>query len=153
MSSYGRVLRMTIFGLAVAISVPMFAELGGQMDTIAADAAHMKATRRVTATAKYAVHEMKADSGTVVREYVSPQGKVFAVSWEGPYKPDLRQLMGAANFEAYTTAAARVKAHGGPRRYEVNGLVVEVSGHQRDFHGRAYLQQDVPAGTDVAEIQ
>ena len=49
---------------------------------------------RVTSSDTYTVHEMRASTGTTVREYVSASGKVFGVAWEGPTLPDLRQVLG-----------------------------------------------------------
>ena len=137
--------------LALLFASPAAAELGARMDTVANDAAHMKAQRRVTANSRFAVHEMTADSGTVVREYVSPAGTVFAVSWNGPYKPDLRQIMGQ-HFDTYTATAQRRRVRG-PHRIEEGNLVVEITGHPRDFHGRAYLSDAVPANVEAREIQ
>src|SRR5947209_18263937 len=71
-----------------------FAALGGDVSSIQADQAHMRAQRRITQTSAYSLHEMQAQSGTVVREFVSPQGKVFGVSWDGSTIPDLQQLLG-----------------------------------------------------------
>ena len=49
---------------------------------------------RITATGSSTVHEIQASSGTVVREFISPAGKVFGVAWEGPWLPDLREMLG-----------------------------------------------------------
>jgi len=127
------------------------AELGANSSTVVNDAVRLKATPRVTANSRFAVHEMTAATGTVVREYASPSGVVFAVAWSGPYKPDLRQLMGR-HFDTYIQQAQLRRARG-TRRIQAGNLVVELSGHARDFHGRAYLADSVPAGVDVKEIQ
>lgn len=138
----------------LAVALPSFAELGAKASSIQADAARLQASPRVTSTSRYAVHEMTAAGGTTVREYVAPSGTVFAVTWHGTYKPDLRQLMGEANFAAYQQqVAARTRRIRGPQHIEINGLVVDLGGHPRDFHGRAFLRSQLPAGTDPKEIQ
>jgi hypothetical protein len=85
-------------------------------------------------------------------------GTVFAVAWQGPLLPDLRQLLGA-NYKAYTGAAAG--RHAGQEHHADHGhldvhlpdLVVESNGRVRSFFGRAYLPQGLPQGVAVAEIQ
>ena len=103
----------------------------------------------------YAVHEMRASSGTTVREYVSSSGRVFAVAWQGPSIPDLRQVLGTY-FTPYVQAAQaaqKKRAGHGPLLIQEPNLVAEVSGHPRAFVGRAYLPQLVPAGLQPDAIR
>src|SRR6516164_10573200 len=80
---------------AVSVSTPALAGLGGNASSVEADRANMKAAVRVTPFVDYDVHEIQTPAGTVIHEYVSAQGKVFAVSWRGPGLPDLRQMLGS----------------------------------------------------------
>jgi hypothetical protein len=132
------------------------AALGGDATTVQADRVQMKgALLRVTSTETFTVHEMRSPAGTTVREYLSPAGKVFGVAWEGPTTPDLQQLLGSY-YDQYQRAArtARTARRGrGPLIIEENGLVVQRSGHQRSFVGRAYDPQLVPNGVNTEAIQ
>ncbi len=111
----------------------------------------MQASLRVTQTSAYTLHELQTPAGVAVREYVSPVGKVFAVVWHGPSRPDLKQLLGS-HFEAFRQALqARGPGHG-PVLVQLPGLVVQLGGHMRDFVGRAYLPDDIPAGVHTEEI-
>src|SRR5258708_33505564 len=76
---------------------------GGDTASIQADQVHMQGSRRMIAANSYTVHEIQADTGTVVREYVSADGKVFALAWQGPWLPDMRQILGGY-FEQYAQA-------------------------------------------------
>jgi len=69
--------------LAGAVTHPAFAALGGDAASVDTDAAKMKGQARATAVAGYTVKEITLPSGTLVREYVSAEGKVFAVTWSG----------------------------------------------------------------------
>ena len=80
--------------LARSVAMPAFAALGEDAASIENDRAQMKGQSRLTSVAGYSVQEIQLPSGTVVREYVSSGGKVFAVSWRGPVIPDLRQTLG-----------------------------------------------------------
>lgn len=134
-----------------AFAVPAAAALGGDESTVASDNAVLSGRIKVARVQRYAVHEIAAPSGTVVREFVSPAGKVFAVAWSGPTMPDLRQVLGPY-FDTYVAAVAQRKAKG-PVNVVLPGLVVQSSGHMRAFSGKAYLPDAVPAGVASEEIK
>jgi hypothetical protein len=145
-----------MLGLVMAAALPAFAALGGDMGSVQADQVHMQGSMRTIAGAAYTVQEIQAASGAVVREYVSSGGKVFGVAWQGPWPPDMRQLLGSS-FEQYVEAA---KAQSGSARVgrrplviEQPGLVVRVGGHPRSFSGKAYIPGLLPANVRAEEIQ
>lgn len=138
--------------LALAWPASLCAELGGSVDSVTADQEQMKGTRRITKAANYSVHEIQAESGTKVREFVSPAGTVFAVAWEGPWKPDMRQLLGT-RFDQYVQAIQSKRPRRGAVSIQKPDLVVESSGHMRSFTGRAYLPQMMPQNVDPAAIK
>jgi len=97
---------------------------------------------------------MRLPGGTVVREYVSRGGVVFGVTWTGPFRPDLSQLMGTY-FEPFETAARAARSpltRRGPLDVRMPELVVQMSGHARAFHGRAYVPVLVPGGFPLEEM-
>jgi Protein of unknown function (DUF2844) len=141
--------------LLVALPFTAVAELGGDATSVLADQAHMKATLKTTQTEAYTVHEIQAPSGTVVREYVSPAGKVFAVAWRGPFLPDLHQVLGAsfAPFTQAIQAQKRQRTGHGPVLVQQEGLVVKSGGHARNFFGKAYLPGLLPQGVSAGDIR
>jgi hypothetical protein len=149
----------TIFSLSLlsvcALPRPLSASLGGDATTIESDRAQLQASLKTTSTDHYEVHEMRAPNNIVVREFLAPNGKVFGVAWQGPTRPNLRQLFGSY-FDQFTQAVQQEKAqrHGrGPLSINQSGLVVQMSGHQRYFVGKAYVPQMLPAGVTAEEIQ
>jgi hypothetical protein len=138
--------------LALALPAQAYAELGGSVDTVQADQVQMKGTRRVTNAATYSVHEIQAESGTRVREFVSPAGTVFGVAWDGPWKPDMKQLLGPY-FDQYVQAIQSKRPRHGGVSIQQPGLVIQSGGHMRSFSGRAYLPQMTPANVDPATIK
>ena len=140
------------FVVAAILAPPAFAGLGADSTSVQADLARMKGSLRVTSTAAFSVHEITTSSGTVVREYVSPDDKVFAVSWRGPFVPDLRQVLGG--YYAQFVQAASAPHAGGHRHLAVTqpGLVVESSGHMRAFVGRAWAPDLLPQNFSVSDI-
>jgi hypothetical protein len=137
-----------------ALSSPAMAALGGTVDSVQADGVRMKATDKVVRKDAYTVHEIEDSTGTVVREYVSNAGTVFGVSWQGPFVPDMRQILGSY-FERYSQAArAQRKGQVGRNRLEIreSGFVVQTSGHQRAYSGRAYDEQLLPPAVGVGDL-
>lgn len=147
----------SVIFLTLALALPAFATLGGDELSVEADRTQMKAiaTTQVTKADGYSVHEIKAPSGTVVREYVSSEGRVFGVAWSGPFIPNMQQLLGSY-FQQYS---AGVKAHHEaargrqPLSIQQPGLVVVNTGHMRSFHGRAYDPGLLPQGVTANAVR
>lgn len=142
-----------IVGL-LAFAVPALAALGGDVSSVETDRAHMKAAVKQTQVDGYDIHEISAPGGTVVKEYVSPAGKVFAVSWHGPFYPDLQQILGTY-FQQYQAGLQAQPKHYGrhPLNMQQSGLVVQSGGHMRAYWGRAYVPDMVPQGVQLNEIK
>lgn len=130
------------------------ATLGESADTVESDRKALSAVLgATTAHNSYTVHEFDSSS-TVVREYVSPTGVVFGISWKGLIHPNLRQLLGSYADE-YLEALQQTPRQYGHRRLEVktNRIVVEKWGHMRNLQGRAYVPDLIPSGVRVDEIR
>jgi hypothetical protein len=104
--------------------------------------------------AAYTVNETTLDGGTVVREYVgSSDGNVFAVSWNGPFMPDLRTLLGSHFATLTSAAAARPKAGHSQLSVKDGDVVIVSGGHMRAYAGRAWIVSALPAGVSADEIE
>src|SRR5512146_2647440 len=142
-----RTLHRMIPGLVLAASLaarPARAALGEAEASVAHDREALAAVARgTTDRGAYSVHEL-SQGETTIREYVSPQGVVFAVTWSGLANPDLRTLLGGYAAE-YQRAAAEPKVKGRrSRRVAAPHVVVDSWGHMRDRHGRAWVPELVP---------
>ncbi|HEY7837768.1 MAG TPA: DUF2844 domain-containing protein [Terriglobales bacterium] len=111
----------------------------------------VEAHAKLEARATYSMRTVRAASGTELREFVAPSGVIFGVAWTGPTVPDLQNYLGS-HFSEFQAAAKKSRRRG-PLYVHVGQLVVENSGHMRDFHGRAYLEDAIPPGTSAAVIQ
>ena len=149
------VLTMSIVIVSLTTALPAFAALGGDTSSVHSDQAHMQGSLRTTQTGAYTLHEIQAATGTVVREYVSPSGKVFAVAWQGPWPPDMRQLLAAYFVEYQQALQSQTNSRAGRRPLTIQqpGLVVQSGGHMRSFAGRAYIPQMLPQGVSAEEIR
>lgn len=150
-----KMVRVVALALLSLGSLRAFAALGSTLDSVQADQAQMKANLKVTAAEAYSVHEMKASTGTVVREYVSSDGRVFGFTWEGPFIPDMQQLLGIY-FEEYAQALKaqrETNARRRPLNIQMPNLVVQTAGHMRAFSGRAYDPGLLPGGARADDIR
>ncbi len=148
--------------LIAGAALPAHAELGGRVETIHSDAtassqlsvkAAVPVRRLAVSGSGYSAHEFTTAAGTVVREYASDDGVIFAVSWQGPVKPNLRQLLGP-HFLPYLQASDAARRPGtGPVSIDRDDLVVHSGGHPRAFSGHAYLKSLIPAGVTLDALQ
>ncbi len=135
--------------MAVSVALPAQAGLGGKSASVDADRQHFKARMNRSVVAGYTVQDLTTDDGTVTREYISGNGTVFAVSWTGPARPDLKQLFGPY-YDRFQSENARKGPGRRPLRSDQLDFVMRSGGHSGDFWGFAYLPFEMPAGFDLA---
>jgi len=149
---------VTIAAVAFAmLPASTFASLGGNVGTVEADRVQMKAAQlRIIRTSAYSFHELQSPAGVTVREYYGTDGTVFGVAWQGPWHPDMRQLLGQY-FDQFQRANDARRAAGRRARgvLVVNdgSLVVQITGHARSFSGFAYAPGLLPQGVQPTVIR
>jgi hypothetical protein len=138
--------------VAGACCAPALAALGGDAASVEVDRASLRGTEEVRAASGYSVHDIATATGTV-HEYLTPAGKVFAVSWKGTKTPDLKQMLGSS-YEALQQAQATRPASREHRRLAVETptLVVQSSVYLRTAMGRAWLPAELPANFSISAI-
>ena len=128
------------------------ATLGEPEITVQTDVAQLRASIKSSEDrAGYRIHEIQLPGGTLLREFVAPNGNVFAVAWNGPTKPDLRQALGK-HFDTYVSAPRSKYADRRHVNIQQGDLVVQGSGHMRALSGRAYLASAIPAGVNLGDL-
>ena len=140
-------------GLAAG-ALPAYAHLGGPYASVEADRAHMAASLKSTSAVTHTLHTLTLANGDVVKEYTREDGTVFAVTWRGPGRPDLRQLLG----DHFQTLQADNAGRAGPRLRRpmaVNrtDFIVQTGGHSGAFWGAAILPQMEPAGFSASDLK
>jgi len=133
------------FALVLQFSSGARAALGDDVSAIAVDQARLGASLLVENRAGYAIHELAAPTGTKVRQFVGQAGKVFAVSWSGGWRPNLRDIMGA-HYDRFIAGTRGRRVARGPVRIELPGMVVIMGGYLRTFFGQVILTDLLPTG-------
>jgi hypothetical protein len=103
----------------------------------------------------YRFHEFTT-GGTTIREYVKPDGVVFAITWGGSSHPNLAPLLGAYFPEvrdATSQTPARTQGRRGEvRRVQTAHVIVDRWGGKGEWLGRAWVPDLLPAGLDVETL-
>src|SRR5258708_30088321 len=87
-------LKMVVITAALGIAAtvaPAWGSLGGDAASVQADQVHMQGRRTMRTAESFTAHEIQGSAGTLVREYVSPERKLFGLAWQGSWLPDMRQ--------------------------------------------------------------
>lgn len=156
-TSFSTSIRRWLCGAAALALVAQFspgahAALGEDEASVTADQVRMKARMQVSHRSNYSVHELQMPTGATVREFVGESGKVFAVSWAGGWRPNLRDIMGE-HYDRYIAATSGQRAARGPVRVDLPGMVVIMGGYLRTFFGQVYLLDLLPPGLQPADIR
>ena len=130
--------------LLLALGQPAMATLGAAPSLAAAP-------NPLLVAGLYTRHTRTLESGTLIQEYASLAGQVFAVTWEGPVLPDLPSLLGShyGSFKAAAEEARQAGFRGAPVNLVRAGLVLRANGRMGHFFGHAYLPVWLPAGLNI----
>ena len=89
-----------------------------------------------------------------MREFVRPDGQVFAVAWDGLTHPVFWTLLGPhAGAWRAALASAPPPASRAHRRVVAGTLVVETWGHMRHLLGRAISRELLPPEVGEDEVR
>jgi hypothetical protein len=146
------VMKFVKIALAIATFLPLasHATLGGAPS--AASTAPKSLRSMLQNTAAYSVHASVDADGVAVREYTLPDNIVFAVTWQGPVRPDMGALLGSY-FQRFVSAGEG-RAHGtGPMIERSGDLVIQSAGRPGYFSGKAYVPRLVPANVSADDLQ
>lgn len=161
--------RLALAGVAglVLSASPAFAALGGDAESVAADAAAWHATTTQSIVDGYTDNRLVLPRGLVVHEFVNGAGRVFEVTWSGKGgRPDMSRLLGAyadrwvesgtsASAASSASASASASARRGPgpiarhaERADAD-FALHSAVHNRYFTGSAHVPSQLPAALHV----
>jgi hypothetical protein len=142
-----------VFLLLMLGAPTLFGALGEPESSVGADQQILRGQVREEVRQGYRLHQITEANGAIVREYVSPAGKVFGVSWQGPYVPMMKQLLGSYFTYLQQYAQAQTGRRGGPLVIQKDNFVFTSSGHMRSYRGRAYVPSLLPTNLSPEVVQ
>jgi hypothetical protein len=139
------------------------AELGGSAASVQADGAHIGTRIATVAKGNYSRHDITRANGGVVREFTNARGQVFAITWSGPGKPDLRTLLGRHFSALQASGQTGGQASSGtigrtmhslrrPLQVSQPDLQIQTSGHMGWFSGVAFIPSLAPSGYSTSDL-
>jgi len=157
-------LKFGVIGMFLISAAPALAGLGDHIDlsntTVPApptptEGRSLVGTSRSASSSigsLYRIRETQVN-GNTIREYVSPSGVVFAISWNGITTPDLGPLLGSyfPEFDAAAAGQRRLKGRH-PVAVQTSNVIVLKGGKMRNRFGRAYVPSLMPAGLTIEDI-
>jgi hypothetical protein len=144
-----------LVGFALVLSGRAHAELGGPVSTVQTDGARMSARMVSEDMGGYTRHTLTRPNGGIVHELTNASGHVFAVTWSGPGKPDLRALLGPyfETFQASNGATGRgMRSLRRPPQVNQPDIQIETGGHMGWFRGVAFVPSLAPAGFSAGDL-
>jgi hypothetical protein len=131
-------------------ALPAWAALGEYEGSVSLDQTVLRGETREELHAGYKLHQIITPEGAVIREFVSPEGRVFAISWQAHLIPNLQQLLGSYFPRVQQAAQART-TRGGPLVVRTSDFVFISDGRSMRFHGSAYVPALLPKNV-TAEV-
>ena len=154
---WSNVMKFVKIVLAVSALLPLasYAALGGAPGAGSAPKSLLQSAApnsSPASTGAYTVRESYDTDGVRIREYVLPTNVVFAVTWQGPIRPDMVALLGSYFPNAVSAGAGRARGTG--PLIERNGdFQIESAGRAGNFFGKAVLPRLVPANVRADDLQ
>ena len=150
----GALMRATPFFSAILLGYAgvSYAALGGLPEQFNTEGTTVVSSVSSTVS-NYITRDTTLATGTHVREFVSGSGVVFAVTWDGPFLPDLKALLGKYFDTMVAESATMPRA--GRSRMAVNRpeVVINSGGHMRAFEGSAWIPAEFPVGFTADDVQ
>ncbi|MEZ0602611.1 DUF2844 domain-containing protein [Paraburkholderia sp. IW21] len=147
-------MRFVKIALAAAALLPIasYAALGGAPNAGSAPRSLLQSATPASSSAAYTVRESHDADGVRIREYVLPTNVVFAVTWQGPIRPDMVALLGNYFPNAVSAGAGRARGTG-PLIERSGDFQIESAGRPGNFFGKAVLPRLVPANVRADDLQ
>ena len=135
-------------------TVPAWAVLGQYESSVSVDQEFLRSADSVQAFQTYKIHQLTSANGTIIREYVSPKGLVFGVTWQGPFMPSMQQLLGSyvTNLQTASPAQTQIR-HLRGLTVKTNDFVFVSGGHMRFWKGNAYVPSLIPNNVSVEVVR
>jgi hypothetical protein len=132
------------------------AELGGPVSGVRADSGRAGARLSSVSMGRYTRQDLVRANGGSVREFTNADGHVFAVTWSGPGKPDLRVLLGRYFGSLQTagrTSGRWMHSLRHPVQVTNSNLKIQATGHMGWYRGVALVPSLQPRGFSTDDLQ
>ncbi len=141
-------MKYLVLFLGAILSLSVYATLGKDPSSVPQDS-------QLSSTSLYSVYETQASDYKLyqyvnlpVRNVNKSNNIIYAVIWKGVSPPNLKDVLGEQNFKIFTTNKPVISTLN-YKKYVTKDLVVEISGHQGDIFGSAYIPSKMPKNITI----
>lgn len=158
------IMRKPVLFLALLVPILSYAALGGNPPLLKELKTKKQFTANVSSSNITYSREVKANyvtytsiNGTCqIKQFATLEtsangSKVFAVLWHCPITPNLKELLTDEYFTILRTTQPQINTLN-YKKYVTSNVVIELSGHQGDSRGNAYLIKQIPNNVNIKEL-
>lgn len=158
------IMKKPVLFLALLVPILSYAALGGNPPLSKEVKTKKQFTANVSSSNITYNREVKANYSTYtsingacqIKQFATLEtsvdgSKVFAVLWHCPITPNLKELLTDEYFTILTTTRPQISTLD-YKKYVTRNVVIELSGHQGDSHGNAYLIKQIPNNLNIKEL-
>jgi hypothetical protein len=132
--------------------LPAWAALGEYEGSVGLDQQVLRGEMSEEVHTGFKFHQIITSDGAVIREYVSPEGKVFGISWHARFIPNLPQLLGSYFPRVQQAAQSRVQRRE-PLAINTTDFVYFSTGRMMNYHGSAYVPGLLPKNVSAGVVR
>lgn len=138
--------------LALVALPAAFAGLGERVDSIERTRSATRGQSKAIKHDKFITYVVQSGEMTV-KQFAADDGTIFAVSWQGPDRPDVPDLLGRY-FGEYEASVSRPRfGRRAPSIAKTPGLDVVNAGRPGHFRGRAIALPLMPEGVRAEDLR
>lgn len=158
------IMRKPVLFLALLVPIISYAALGGNPPLLKEVKTKKQFTANVSSSNLIYNREVKANyvtytsiNGTCqIKQFATLEtsvngSKVFAVLWHCSITPNLKELLTEEYFTILRTTQPQISTLN-YKKYITSNVVIELSGHQGDSRGNAYLIKQIPNNVNIKEL-
>lgn len=158
------IMRKPVLFLALLVPIISYAALGGNPPLLKEVKTKKQFTANVSSSNLTYSREVKANYVTYtsingacqIKQFATLEtsvngSKVFAVLWHCSITPNLKELLTDEYFTILRTTQPQINTLN-YKKYVTSNVVIELSGHQGDSRGNAYLIKQIPNNVNIKEL-
>lgn len=158
------IMRKPVLFLALLVPILSYAALGGNPPLLKELKTKKQFTANVSSSNLTDSRVVKAnyvtytsiDGACQIKQFATLEtsangSKVFAVLWHCPITPNLKELLTDEYFTILRTTQPQINTLN-YKKYVTSNVVIELSGHQGDSRGNAYLIKQIPNNVNIKEL-
>lgn len=138
----------SILAIGLMLPISSYAILGSTIKSLPSDTQIVKNSSYMIYITQTATYKLYQYSNSPAKDSNKSKSIIFAVIWKGISPPNLKEVLGEQNFKIFMTTTPIINTLT-YKKFVANDLVIEISGHQGDVFGNAYIPSKLPKNITI----